>query len=285
MTSALVVYLATFVSVFALGLQSLNVNQGHYIAAAVTSFFIGTGHIFLYCYMPQPGTLDLAGYYIGGITGITASMWFHRSVKAWWAARRARSPLDRISIEENRAMNAPVNESILAKQEFELLPVEANRPVTKTGLAPAVDHEAVRREQEQQARREALERAYRQRLFELAHQKWKGPLRRDDLQLLADILLDVVDDHGVLDSLSDLLIETERMNERELTRLLVMITVCESVKLLGNSPAPLLALAKRLRIDTAKVKKQVERQVDGKPEPKPKSKGPAKKKKSKKAGK
>jgi hypothetical protein len=51
----MLVYLATFVSVFTLGLQSLNVNQGHYLAAAVTSFFIGSGHIFLYRYMPAAG--------------------------------------------------------------------------------------------------------------------------------------------------------------------------------------------------------------------------------------
>jgi hypothetical protein len=87
MLSALTIFAATFVSVFALGLQSLNVNQGYYFAAIATSFFISTGHIFLYRYMPQPGSLDLIGYYLGGASGIASSMWFHRSVKAWWSAR------------------------------------------------------------------------------------------------------------------------------------------------------------------------------------------------------
>jgi hypothetical protein len=82
--------LATFVSVFTLGLQSLNVNQGHYLAAAVTSFFIGSGHIFLYRYMPAAGVHEFIAYYLGGITGITFSIWFHKRAKAWLAFQRAR---------------------------------------------------------------------------------------------------------------------------------------------------------------------------------------------------
>lgn len=85
----LLVFASTYVSVFTLGLQSLNVNQGHYLAAAVTSFFIGTGHIFLYKYMPSSGVPELVGYYLGGILGITTSIWFHKRVRAWWAQRKA----------------------------------------------------------------------------------------------------------------------------------------------------------------------------------------------------
>jgi peptidoglycan biosynthesis protein MviN/MurJ (putative lipid II flippase) len=93
--STVLVFASTFVSVFALGVQSLNVNQGHYFAAAVTSFFISTGHIWLYRVMPNPSLVDYVGYYLGGIAGITASMWFHRTVRAWWKARRERKVLFR----------------------------------------------------------------------------------------------------------------------------------------------------------------------------------------------
>jgi hypothetical protein len=93
MTQTVLIFGATFIAVFTLGLQSLNVNQGHYLAAAVTSFFIGTGNILLYRYMPSAGLLEFAGYYLGGITGITSSMWFHRRAKAaialWLSRRRA----------------------------------------------------------------------------------------------------------------------------------------------------------------------------------------------------
>jgi hypothetical protein len=85
MSAALLCFASTFVSVFALGLQSLNVNQGHYWAAAGTSLLIGGGHIALYKYMPGANAPELAGYLAGGVTGITSSMWFHRRFKAWWA--------------------------------------------------------------------------------------------------------------------------------------------------------------------------------------------------------
>ena len=90
MSAALLCFAATFVSVFALGLQSLNVNQGHYWAAAATSLLIGAGHIALYKYMPSANPLDIAAYLVGGITGITASMWFHSKAKAWLKSRRRR---------------------------------------------------------------------------------------------------------------------------------------------------------------------------------------------------
>ena len=83
MKYALLVFVATWLSVFTLGLQSLNVNQGHYLAATLTSLGIGTGHIFLYKFMPSAGLLEFAAYYAGGVTGITSSMWFHRRAKAW----------------------------------------------------------------------------------------------------------------------------------------------------------------------------------------------------------
>ena len=90
MTELALIFGATYLSVFTLGLQSLNVNQGHYLAAAVTSFFIGVGHAALYKYMPDAGGAQFAAYSLGGITGITSSMWFHRRFKAWWTRWRTR---------------------------------------------------------------------------------------------------------------------------------------------------------------------------------------------------
>ena len=69
---------STFVAVFALGLQSLNVNGGHAFAAFLTSFVIGGSHLFLYRLMPQASVSELAAYLCGGPFGIVASMWFHR---------------------------------------------------------------------------------------------------------------------------------------------------------------------------------------------------------------
>lgn len=90
MKYALLVFAGTWLSVFTLGLQSLNVNQGHYLAAAITSLGIGTGHIILYKVMPGADAMEVAFYLLAGVTGITSSMWFHRRAKAWLALRLAR---------------------------------------------------------------------------------------------------------------------------------------------------------------------------------------------------
>ena len=74
----LALFASCFISVFALGFQSQNVNQGHYLAAFVTSFAIGGGHLLLYRLMPQANTAEIIAYLMGGPFGITASMIVHR---------------------------------------------------------------------------------------------------------------------------------------------------------------------------------------------------------------
>lgn len=80
----LALFASCFVSVFALGFQSQNVNQGHYVAAFMTSFAIGGGHLLLYRLMPEANTSEIVAYLMGGPFGITASMYVHRR----WMARR-----------------------------------------------------------------------------------------------------------------------------------------------------------------------------------------------------
>ena len=74
----LILFASVFVSVFALGVQSLNVNNGHYLAAFVTSFVIGVAHLALYRYMPDPTWTQIAAYLTGGPFGIVTAMWFHK---------------------------------------------------------------------------------------------------------------------------------------------------------------------------------------------------------------
>lgn len=76
--NAFLTFASTFVAVFALGFQSQNVNQGHYWAAALTSLAIGASSIVLYKLMPDSSVLEILSYLIGGVTGITASMYVHR---------------------------------------------------------------------------------------------------------------------------------------------------------------------------------------------------------------
>ena len=63
--------------VFALGMQSLNVNNGHYVAAAITSFAIGSGQMVLFKLAPHANWSEIAAFLFGGPFGIMASMWAH----------------------------------------------------------------------------------------------------------------------------------------------------------------------------------------------------------------
>lgn len=76
--SELLLYASTFVTVFALGFQSLNVNQGRYAAAFLTSFAIGGSSLVLYRYLPEATWTQVIAYLLGGATGIVASMWMHK---------------------------------------------------------------------------------------------------------------------------------------------------------------------------------------------------------------
>lgn len=73
----LTLFASTFMLVFALGAQSLNVNNGHYIAAAFTSFVIGSGQMILFKLAPNASWTEITSFLLGGPFGITASMWAH----------------------------------------------------------------------------------------------------------------------------------------------------------------------------------------------------------------
>ena len=80
----LVLFISTFLSVFALGFQSLNVNNGHYMAAFFTSFLIGTANLMLYRLAPNATGTEIAAYLAGAPLGIVTAMKFH----AWLRRRR-----------------------------------------------------------------------------------------------------------------------------------------------------------------------------------------------------
>ena len=84
----LLLFASTFITVFALGFQSLNVNQGRYAWAFFTSFVIGISSLVLYRYLPQPTWTQVIAYLFGGATGIVSSMWAHKRTAGRAASRR-----------------------------------------------------------------------------------------------------------------------------------------------------------------------------------------------------
>lgn len=75
--TALLIFGSIFVPVFALGLQSQNVNKGHYYAASLTSFAIAASNLVLFKTVPQAGTIEISAYLTAGPLAIIASMWAH----------------------------------------------------------------------------------------------------------------------------------------------------------------------------------------------------------------
>lgn len=70
-------FVSTFLLVMLLGLQSLNVNNGHHWAAFLTSFGIGASNLVLFKLAPDANTTEMLAYMLGGPFGILAAMWLH----------------------------------------------------------------------------------------------------------------------------------------------------------------------------------------------------------------
>ena len=73
----LALFASTFALVFALGMQSLNVNGGHYKAAFVNSFLIGASNLVVLKVVPHANVMEMCAYLTGGPFGIVTSMWVH----------------------------------------------------------------------------------------------------------------------------------------------------------------------------------------------------------------
>lgn len=76
--TALLIFCSTFILVFALGFQSLNVNNGHYRMAFLTSFAIATSNLVLYKTVPDANWLEIGAYLTAGPFAIVASMLAHK---------------------------------------------------------------------------------------------------------------------------------------------------------------------------------------------------------------
>ena len=83
MSTIALLFVSTFALVFFLGLQSLNVNRGHHVAAFVTSFGIGAANLVVLKLAPDASLMEMAAYMTGGPFGIVASMKVH----AWLRSR------------------------------------------------------------------------------------------------------------------------------------------------------------------------------------------------------
>jgi hypothetical protein len=93
-------FVSTYVLVFALGVQSLNVNNGHVIAAFFTSFVIGAANLVLYKLAPNASPTEIMAFLIGGPFGIVSAMRSHG-----WIHERFRREASAAQLERIRALD------------------------------------------------------------------------------------------------------------------------------------------------------------------------------------
>lgn len=81
----LALFASTFFMVFALGIQQLNVQNDHRLAAMFTSLFIGASQMVLFKLAPSADWAEVVAFLSGGPFGIYAAMaahpWMVRVIK------------------------------------------------------------------------------------------------------------------------------------------------------------------------------------------------------------
>jgi hypothetical protein len=80
-------FLAAFVTVFALGFQQQNVVGRHYVAAVFTSVAIGSAQLFLWRIAPTANATEILATLAGGPVGIVAAMYAHPRITRWWRGK------------------------------------------------------------------------------------------------------------------------------------------------------------------------------------------------------
>lgn len=78
--TALALFGSTFVLVFFLGLQTINVARGHYLPAFLTSIGIGISNLILFKLAPDANGLEIIAFLMGGPFGVVAAMWSHTRI-------------------------------------------------------------------------------------------------------------------------------------------------------------------------------------------------------------
>jgi ParB/RepB/Spo0J family partition protein len=170
-------------------------------------------------------------------------------------------------------------QSLLQKQHEIQLPawLAAPEPKHSASAAPEIDW---REEQRKRDERHAREKAWRAHLLAAIAPKCAGPLKRDELVDLADHLIER-DRYAIQEGLKPLygkIPEPAHLKDAELGKFIRLALVAEDVARTGGAPTALLALAKRYKVDVAKLKKAfaTKTKADDKP---PAATEPVKKKK------
>ena len=151
----------------------------------------------------------------------------------------------------------------------------------RSTAAAQPDPAKVEAEREKQRARQEAETAYRTLLLKAVHDKWKPPLKHDDLVQIAEDLLDGRWGDALIAIYGEEPPVTAKLKDDALARLIVLLQVADEADNTWHAPTNLLALAKRLKIDPGKIRKELAAEAKAKDKPAA-VKAPAKKKTAKK---
>lgn len=84
-----ILFIGSFFSVGLLGIQSKNVNQSRYWAAAITCLLLCIANATFIKYVASGEFIPLAVAAIGSVCGITWSIWFYDNILKDWFDKRA----------------------------------------------------------------------------------------------------------------------------------------------------------------------------------------------------
>lgn len=163
---------------------------------------------------------------------------------------------------------------LLAKKHKLQLATHIGKPDPKpsSGGQP-FDHQAHQREMEARRQRQEAEKADRLAVAKAIAEKCTGPLTREDLVDVADVLSEDWSAKQLLKAIFGKVPEPGQLKDAELGKFIRLALVADSVQQTHTAPSTLYALAKRYKIDAAKIKRDLEAQR--KASEKPKTDAPA----------
>lgn len=145
-------------------------------------------------------------------------------------------------------------------------PIHGTRGAAATPEDRAAANAAAAKEQAREHQRALVEHAWRVALLKQVHAKYKGPLKKPDLVAIADFMQERGDDGdtaialGMMEEQDGELPNLDKMSETDLQRYIIALLLSDCLGTYSK-PDALVAAAKRLRIDPAKVKKDVQAEI------------------------
>jgi ParB/RepB/Spo0J family partition protein len=158
---------------------------------------------------------------------------------------------------------ATVAKALKAKEikvPFELRP--SRREEDASPADTEADRARMHAEQEKERQRAAVELEFRTRLLKAIHAKWKPPLKKQDLESIADAMLEGTENSDAYDAIyGQGRPDIAKMKEPDLQRWMVIYAInheCEVWNVeRGQKASQLLAYAQRLKIDVKKLRAEV----------------------------